>query len=74
MGEYSFVFNDRKKGTPMSKKIISVQIPEALSDKVLDISKEYSIDSEIIITAAIKKLLDDIEFIRELRTGKRDAL
>ena len=58
----------------MSKKIISVQIPESLSDKVLDIAKEYSIDSEIIITAAIKKLLDDIEFIRELRAGKRDAL
>ena len=55
----------------MNDKTISIQISQNLSDKLADISKEYSLDSELLITAAIQKLLDDIEFIRDLRFVKR---
>ena len=58
----------------MNDKTISIRISQNLSDKLADISKEYSLDSEILITAAIQKLLDDIEFIRDLRSGKFNSL
>jgi len=56
------------------KKKIYFQIPEDLTDRMNDISKEYNIDSDLFITTAIKKLLDDIEFIRELRFSKYNNL
>jgi len=39
-----------------------------------DTAKEYSIEPEILIAAAIQKLLDDIEFIRDLRSDKSNKL
>jgi len=51
-------------------KNITVQLSEAMFDKLSDIAKEYSVDAEIIVTAAIQKLLNDIEFIRDLRSDK----
>jgi len=55
-------------------KNITVQIPENLLDKLSDAAKEYSVDSERLIVVAIQKLLNDIEFIRNLRSGKLDML
>jgi metal-responsive CopG/Arc/MetJ family transcriptional regulator len=48
---------------------IKIQIPKHLLDKLSDLAKEYDTDSETLTVIAIKKLLDDVEFIRGLRAG-----
>jgi hypothetical protein len=51
-------------------KNITIQVPEPLLDLLSDIAKEYSANEEVLIAAAIKKLIEDIKFIRDLRAGK----
>jgi hypothetical protein len=46
----------------IKRKIINVQISECLSGKVIAASEKYSIDSKVLITAAIERLLNDFEF------------
>ena len=57
-----------------NEKYIKIQIPDNLFYKLSDLAKEYDIDSEILTTVAIQKLLDDIDFIRRLRSGKINKL
>ena len=52
------------------KKDLAAAISADLLDRLADIAKEYSIDSEILVAAAVEKLLDDIDFFRDLRAGK----
>ena len=51
-------------------KIITITIALYLLDKLADIAKEYDTDSETLIAVAVKRLLDDIEFVRDLRSGQ----
>ena len=55
-------------------KNITIQISEQSFDRLSDTAKEYSTEPEILIAAAIQKLLDDIEFIRDLRSDKSNKL
>ena len=41
-----------------------------LYDRLHTLSAEYSIPVELLINAAVKKLIDDVGFVRTLRTGK----
>lgn len=38
-------------------------------DKLHTLSVEYSVSIEVLINEAIKHLIDDIDFVRNLRTG-----
>lgn len=40
-----------------------------LYDKLHTLSVEYSVSIEVLINEAIKHLIDDIDFVRNLRTG-----
>lgn len=40
-----------------------------LYDRLLTLSVEYDLPMEMLVHLAIKKLLDDVEFVRSLRTG-----
>ncbi len=41
-----------------------------LYDRLHILSAEYSISVEQLVNAAVKHLLDDVDFVRNLRTGK----
>lgn len=41
-----------------------------LYDRLHTLSVEYSISVEQLVNVAVKHLLDDVDFVRNLRTGK----
>lgn len=41
-----------------------------LYDRLHILSAEYSISVEQLVNVAVKHLLDDVDFVRNLRTGK----
>ena len=50
---------------------ITVQLEEPmLIDKLHTLSAEYSVSMDLLINLAIKRLINDIDLIRNLRTGK----
>ena len=40
-----------------------------LYDKLHTLSAEYSVSVELLINIAVKRLIDDVDFMRRLRTG-----
>lgn len=50
---------------------VIVQLEESmLFDKLHTLSAEYSVSMDLLVNLAIKRLVDDIDLIRNLRTGK----
>lgn len=41
-----------------------------LCDKLHTISVEYDLPEELLINLAVKRLIEDVDFVRDLRTGK----
>ena len=41
-----------------------------LFDRLHTLSTEYSVSMDLLVNLAIKRLIDDIDLIRNLRTGK----
>ena len=41
-----------------------------LYDRLQTLSAEYSVSTEQLVNVAVKRLVDDIDFVRSLRTGK----
>ena len=41
-----------------------------LYDRLRTLSAEYSVSTEQLVNVAVKRLVDDIDFVRSLRTGK----
>jgi hypothetical protein len=41
-----------------------------LSDRLYILSAEYSVSTELLVNVAVKRLVDDVDFIRNLRVGK----
>ena len=41
-----------------------------LFDRLHTLSAEYSVSMDLLVNLAIKRLIDDIDLIRNLRTGK----
>jgi hypothetical protein len=39
-------------------------------DKLHTLSAEYAVSTDILVSLAVKRLLDDVELLRDLRTGK----
>ena len=40
-----------------------------LYDRLHTLANEYSVPVELLINAAVKRLIDDVDFVRSLRTG-----
>lgn len=41
-----------------------------LYDRLHTLAAEYSVSVDILINVAVKRLIDDVDFVRNLRTGK----
>ncbi len=53
------------------KEFFSIRITEAmLYDRLHTLSNEYSVSVELLVDIAVKRLLSDIDFVRNLRMGK----
>lgn len=57
------------KINPQEHIIVQLEEP-MLFDKLHTLSAEYSISMDLLVSLAIKRLIDDIDLIRNLRTGK----
>lgn len=57
------------KINPQEHIIVQLEDP-MLFDKLHTLSAEYSISMDLLVSLAIKRLIDDIDLIRNLRTGK----
>ena len=44
-----------------------------LGDKLHTLSVEYDLPEELLVNVAVKRLGDDIEFVRDLRIGKTEG-
>lgn len=50
---------------------ITIQFSNAmLYDRLHTLSVEYNVSADLLISQAVKRLLDDVEFVRDLRNGK----
>ena len=53
------------------KETFSVQLTDPmLYDKLHTLSAEYSVSVELLVNVAVKRLVDDVDFVRNLRMGK----
>ena len=57
------------KINPQEHIIVQLEEP-MLFDKLHTLSAEYSISMDLLVSLAIKRLIDDIDLIRNLRTGQ----
>jgi len=55
--------------TSKENLVIRVTNP-MLYDKLHTLSAEYSLSTEFLVNVAVGRLLNDIEFVRNLRNGK----
>jgi hypothetical protein len=53
----------------MEKITIQITTP-LLFDRLHMLAAEYSVSAELLINVAVKRLVDDVDFIRNLRAGK----
>ena len=53
------------------KEKFTVQLTSPmLYDRLFTLSAEYSVSTEQLVNVAVKRLLDDVDFVRSLRAGK----
>ena len=53
------------------RETFSVQLTDPmLYDRLHTLSAEYSVSVEVLVNAAVKRLVDDVDFVRGLRAGK----
>ena len=53
------------------KETFTVQLTDPmLYDRLRTLSAEYDLSVESLVNAAVKRLVDDVEFVRSLRMGK----
>lgn len=56
-----------------SKEDFVVRLTNPMSyDRLHTLSAEYSVSTELLVNVAVERLLDDIDFVRKLRSGKVD--
>lgn len=52
-------------------EILTIQLDNPmLYDRLHALSAEYSLSADLLVSLAVKRLLDDVEVIRALRSGK----
>lgn len=53
------------------KENFTVQLTDPmLYDRLRILSAEYDLSVESLVNAAVKRLIEDVDFVRSLRTGK----
>ena len=53
------------------KETFTVQLTSPmLYDRLRTLSAEYDLSVESLVNAAVKRLIEDVDFVRGLRTGK----
>ena len=53
------------------KETFTVQLTDPmLYDRLRTLSAEYDLSIETLVNAAVKRLIEDVDFVRSLRTGK----
>lgn len=45
-----------------------------LYDKLRTLSAEYNLSTEYLVNLAVRRLIDDVDFVRSLRTGKTEGV
>ena len=53
---------------------ISVQLTNSIYDRLHTLAAEFTISIELLINIAIKRLMDDVDFMRNLRVGKIEKI
>jgi predicted transcriptional regulator len=48
---------------------VKIRLNATVSDRLQTLALEYSLSEELLINAAVKKLLDDVALLRDLRAG-----
>lgn len=62
---------DRKRKGRNEMEIITIQISNPmLYDRLHTLSAEYNLSADLLVSLAVKRLLDDVEVIRKLRNGR----
>ena len=62
-------YDDGECGRSMEN--FTVQLTDSLMyDRLHLLSAEYSVSVEMLVNLAVKRLVDDVDFVRNLRTGK----
>ena len=55
----------------LEKETFSVQLTDPmLYDRLRSLSAEYDLSAETLVNIAVKRLIEDVDFIRSLRTGE----
>jgi hypothetical protein len=49
---------------------INIQLASPLFNRLHLLAVEYSVSIDVLINAAVKKMVDDVDLIRDLRAGK----
>ena len=49
---------------------LRVIINPTQSDRLYTLAAEYSVSTDLLVNLAVKRLIDDVDFLRNLRTGK----
>ena len=58
-------------GNQTKKEEFTVRLTDPmLYDRLRTLSAEYSLSVELLVNIAVKRLVSDIDFVRDLRTGK----
>ena len=66
------MMEERRAGSESILKenfIIRITNP-MLYDRLHTLSKEYSVSEDMLVNIAVKRLLDDVDFVRNLRAGR----
>lgn len=54
-----------------TKEVFNVRLTDPmLYDRLNTLSAEYSVSVELLVNAAVKRLVDDVDFVRGLRNGR----
>ncbi len=58
----------------LDKENFMIQLTDPmLYDRLHTLSAEYSVSVETLVNVAVKRLIDDVDFVRNLRIGKMDG-
>ncbi len=64
-------YTGSKNDSNSSKEKFQVQLTNPmLYDRLHTLSVEYSVSIELLVNVAIKRLIDDVDFVRGIRSGE----
>lgn len=57
------------------RETFTVQLTDPmLYDRMRTLSAEYNLSTEYLVNLAVRRLIDDVDFVRSLRTGTREGM